>query len=308
MSLQTVCVFGATGAQGGSVVKALADTGKYKIHACTRDPHSEKAKKLCELSNVECVRCDLNNVEELNSALKGCWAVFGLTNFWDPAVTRDHKLEIEQGKHLVDAADAAHVKYFIYSSLPNCMQESHGKYSVPHFQQKNHIQKYAQTKQNMQCIFVYPGCYFQNFQFMMSPKKLEDGTICFAMPIENNTRMYMYDVAHDTGATVAKILESPEQWVNQEVTMCGEALTGQQIAETFSRVTGKKAMFKSLSKEDFKAGISASMFEEMYNMFAWFTEFGYFGQRSPMIARDKLGAKANTFEEWLRESNWTGPQ
>ena len=44
--MSTILVFGATGAQGGSVVKRLLANPKYKIRALTRNTDSEAAKKL----------------------------------------------------------------------------------------------------------------------------------------------------------------------------------------------------------------------------------------------------------------------
>lgn len=41
-------VFGATGMQGGSVVRAMKGDDKFKIRAVTRNMNSEKAKALVD--------------------------------------------------------------------------------------------------------------------------------------------------------------------------------------------------------------------------------------------------------------------
>ncbi len=162
-TLPIVTVFGATGFQGGSVVRALAATGKYQIRAPTRKPDDEKAKKLTtEFKNVEVVKCELSNKDEVNAAVKGAWAVFGLTNFWDPVVLAKFSLEIEHGKNIIDAADTLGVKYLILSTLPDCINESSGKWKVPHFDNKAILQRYAQEKKNIKSIFFQAAGYFTN--------------------------------------------------------------------------------------------------------------------------------------------------
>src|SRR6218665_1504990 len=47
-SPKIIVVFGATGLQGGSVVKYLKDDDKFKVRAVTRNADSEKAKQLAE--------------------------------------------------------------------------------------------------------------------------------------------------------------------------------------------------------------------------------------------------------------------
>lgn len=65
-----VSVFGATGAQGGSVVRALLkEPSKWKVVALTRDVNSEKAKQLKALG-AELRPCDMLKPDDVESALK----------------------------------------------------------------------------------------------------------------------------------------------------------------------------------------------------------------------------------------------
>ncbi len=97
-------VFGATGNQGGSVIKSvLADpktASEFKIRAITRDPSKPSAKAL-EAQGVECVAADINSKEQIKSAFEGAYAVFAVTNYWDKM---DAELEKTQGKNVADMA------------------------------------------------------------------------------------------------------------------------------------------------------------------------------------------------------------
>jgi nucleoside-diphosphate-sugar epimerase len=70
MTSKVIAVFGATGAQCGSVLRALAGPG-FHVRGLTRDPNSEKAKNLLKYQNVEVVRANLDDRESLDNALKG---------------------------------------------------------------------------------------------------------------------------------------------------------------------------------------------------------------------------------------------
>ena len=106
-----VLVTGATGQQGGAVARNLLERG-FGVRALTRDPEKPEAKVLAERS-AEIVRGDLEDRSSLDRALEGVYGVFSVQNFWEAGYER----EIEQGKRLVDAAKAADVEHYVYSSV-----------------------------------------------------------------------------------------------------------------------------------------------------------------------------------------------
>lgn len=106
--------------------------GKYRIRAVTRNPESDKAKAIAS-KGAEVVAGDLFDVASLKKAFQGAWAVFAVTNFWDPAQMGK---ETELGKGVADAAKEANVEYLIWSTLPNSDVISNKKYHVPHFTDK----------------------------------------------------------------------------------------------------------------------------------------------------------------------------
>lgn len=99
-----VVVFGATGNQGGSVVRSILEDPKtaneFKIRGITRDPSMPNAKAL-EAKGVETVAAEINNKDQIKAALNGAYAVFAVTNYWEKM---DGPLEEQQGRNIADAA------------------------------------------------------------------------------------------------------------------------------------------------------------------------------------------------------------
>ena len=78
-----IAVVGATGAQGGGLVRAiLADPhGGFAARALTRDVHSAKAQELAKLG-AEVVTADVDNPDTMKKAFDGAYGAFCVTFFW----------------------------------------------------------------------------------------------------------------------------------------------------------------------------------------------------------------------------------
>src|SRR5712692_8859980 len=124
-----IAVIGATGHQGGGVVRALQARGQFKVRALTRNP--DKHRELAE----EVVEADLDKPETLKAAFKGAHGVFLVTNFYGGAD------ELKQATAAVRAAKNSGVKHFIWSTLPDVEAISGGKFNVPHFTGKAKIDR-----------------------------------------------------------------------------------------------------------------------------------------------------------------------
>src|SRR6185369_12563553 len=72
-----IAVIGATGQQGGGVVRALQASGQFKVRALTRHPDQHR-----ELAD-EVVPADLKRPETLKAAFEGAHGVFLVTNPWE---------------------------------------------------------------------------------------------------------------------------------------------------------------------------------------------------------------------------------
>jgi uncharacterized protein YbjT (DUF2867 family) len=115
---QTILVAGATGRQGGAVVRHLRDGG-FAVRALTRDPESDKARALRE-GGAEVARGDLNDAATLGPALEGVYGVFSMATPFEQGMDA----EVRQGTTLGDAAQAAGVKHYVYSSVGGAERHS----------------------------------------------------------------------------------------------------------------------------------------------------------------------------------------
>src|SRR5262245_41739087 len=80
---RVIAIFGATGAQGGGLARAiLADPEeRFSARVVTRDPGSPKALALGRLG-AEVVTADLDDEQSVLRALEGAYAAFLITFFW----------------------------------------------------------------------------------------------------------------------------------------------------------------------------------------------------------------------------------
>src|SRR6185312_10719829 len=100
-----IAVIGATGQQGGGVLRALQASGQFKVRALTRNP--EKHRELAD----EVVAADLGKPETLKAAFEGAHGVFLVTNFQEAGTE-----EFKQAAAAIRAAKDAGVKHFIWST------------------------------------------------------------------------------------------------------------------------------------------------------------------------------------------------
>src|SRR6266436_9747247 len=145
-----IAVIGATGQQGGGVVRALQASGQFKVRALTRNP--DKHRELAE----EVVEADLDKPETLKAAFAGAHGVFLVTNFYGGAD------ELQQATAAVGAAKEGGVKHFIWSTLPDVEAISGGKFKVPHFTGKAKVDRIVKEAGFVHRTFVIAPFFYQN--------------------------------------------------------------------------------------------------------------------------------------------------
>src|SRR6201997_5136012 len=127
---RVIAVIGATGQQGGAVVRALQASGQFKVRALSRNP--DKHRDLAD----EVVEADLNRPETLKAAFAGAHGVFLVTDFAEAGTD-----EFKQATTAVRAARDAGVKHLVWSTLPDVEAISGGRFEVPHFTGKAKVDR-----------------------------------------------------------------------------------------------------------------------------------------------------------------------
>jgi len=235
MSKPTILVTGATGAQGGSVVEYLLSSGKYNVSALTRDPTKEKALALAS-KGVHVFKGDLSDKDSLKVAFKGIDGLFLVTQFWEK-FSGDQ--ELADGKNAIDAALDAGVKHVVFSSLEDVEKEF--GYKVPHFDAKGRVAEYAHSKK-VPLTEVNVAYYTNNILGFFPPKKQENGEYLFTWPTGKDNKVDQIDVSQ-LGGIVTAIFDHPKEWIGKRLGVAEGSYTGVELAEIFTKVTGKKAFF-----------------------------------------------------------------
>src|SRR5580698_2276062 len=235
-----IAVIGATGQQGGGVVRALQTSGQFNLRALSRDPSKHR-----ELA-ADVVEADLNRPETLKAAFEGAHGVFLVTNFREAGTD-----EVKQATAAIRAARDAGVKHFIWSTLPNVEAISGGKFDVPHFTGKARIDRTVKEAGFPHHTFVIAPGYYQNFVGALAPHKQADGSVGWALPLDPNVRcMHMGDI-RELGKIVAGAFAHPDEAGNGEyLPLVGDFLSFNEIVETLNR-QGHNLSYKRVPKEVF---------------------------------------------------------
>src|SRR5689334_1190538 len=147
MAKKIIAVTGATGAQGGGLVRAILADKEFAVRAITRKPDSDKAKELATLG-AEVVAGNLDDEASLKKAFAGAYGAYLVTNFWEHF---SPEKELTQARTMAKAAKDAGVQHVIWSTLEdtrrwvplsdNRMPTLMGKYKVAHFDAKGEANK-----------------------------------------------------------------------------------------------------------------------------------------------------------------------
>src|SRR5882762_5603433 len=259
-----IAVLGATGHQGGAVVRALQSSGQFKVRALSRNP--EKHRDLAD----EVVQADLNRPDTFQPAFAGAHGVFLVTSS-----SLEGTDEFTQGTAAVRAAKAAGVKHFIWSTLPDVKAISGGKFDVPHFTNKAKVDRVVTEAGFANHTFVIAPFFYQNLAGAMTPQKQPDGSMGWALPLDPSVRcIHMGDI-RELGAIVAGAFAHPDQAGHGEyLPLVGDFMSFNEIVDTLNR-QGHKFSFKQVPKEVFATLFPGAA--EIAEMLSYFQAHTYLG-------------------------------
>ena len=305
MSKKIIAVAGATGAQGGGLVRAiLADTnGPFAVRAITRKPDSDKARALAQ-AGAEVVAGDLDDIASLRKAFAGAHGAFCVTNFWEHM---SPERELAQAKNLAQGCKDAGIAHAIWSSLEDTrkrvplsdgrMPTLKDKYKVPHFDSKGEADAYFREF-GVPTTILLTSFYWDNFiGFGMGPKRGPDGKLAITFPMGD--RKLPGIAAEDIGKCAYGVFKRGGELIGKTVGIAGEHLTGAQMAAAFSRAIGQEVGYNAVPPEVYRSfGFPGA--DDLGNMFQYKAEFEteFCAARDLSLAR-ALNPELQTFDQWL---------
>jgi uncharacterized protein YbjT (DUF2867 family) len=305
MTKKIIAVVGATGAQGGGVVRAiLADkSGEFAARAITRRPQGEKALELAKLG-VEVVPADLDDPASLAKAFAGAHGAFCVTSFWEHTSAQK---ELEQAKALAQGTKKAGVAHAIWSTLEDTrkrvplddprMPTLQGRFKVPHFDAKGEADQYF-LDGAVPTTFLATSFYWDNFvMFGMGPKRGPDGTLALVLPMAGKKLPGI--AADDIGKCAFGIFRRGAELIGKTVGIAGEHLTGDEMAAALSRALEQHVVYKYMAPEAYRT-LGFPFADELGNMFQYKRDFEaeYCGVRDVAFSR-ALNPELKTLARWL---------
>ncbi|GAM34514.1 cinnamoyl-CoA reductase [Talaromyces pinophilus] len=324
---RTIVVVGASGNQGSGVVRALLNSKATRdmlwlVRGTTRDPNSAKAKKFLADHQTTDNRLTLvaGNVYDqasLQDAFVDAYGVFAITSEYYPGRLlmnrEDMQHEVEAGYNIVLAAEKCGIEHFVFSSLPDMVKTTGGRFpNIHHMNNKHTIEKFARERLNTLTCLI-PGFFYTNLMRPQYCQRRADGVVRFLTPIPGGQVMQWTDPTYDMGFFAA----SPEKTRGKTYHVLSPPITADEMARTFTRVTGQPAIHDPISAEEFAEFavpvVGPAFKEDAKEMMEWAAVmpadkicYGAF-DTDQNEAMKILGLKATSFEDWLHRRNWKGP-
>ncbi len=300
---KTIVVFGATGAQGGGLARAILNdpNGEFAVRAVTRDKSSEKAKALAGMG-AELVEANIDDPQSLEKALEGAYGAFFVTFFWDHFSAEK---ETNEAKHLAEAAKAAGLKHVIWSTLEdvrkfvplddNILPTLQGKYKVPHFDGKGEGDQYFD---GVPTTFLLASFYWENLIYFGSgPKPGPDGKLALTFPLGDKKMAGI--ASEDIGKCAYGIFKKGESMIGKRIGIAGEHLTITEMAAALSKALGKDVVYNEVSPDVYRSfGFPGA--DDVGNMFQFYRDFEAACNSTRDVQRSKaLNPELQSFEQWV---------
>lgn len=304
-----ITIVGVLGKQGLSAARTLLESGKYRVRGITRRVDSPEAQRLtalgAELINLP---LDLGHQKDFTAAFRGSHGVFMMT----PGIAPPQNHEMELGIQLADAAVAAGVQHLIFSSLENVEKISEGRKFAPHFTNKAKIEAYIRTLP-IKSSFIYMAFFYTNLMEFYLPR-IEGDTLVFPIYLPGNFRAPFVDPLTATGPAILEIFSHPQQYFGKSLPVIGDFLSPQEMVDTFTRVTGKKAVYRSaFTRKEMlhhfpEFGDNELLVREILGMAEYAVDYGYFQKDRDWLWSRRVNKNSMTWEQFLRTTGWQGEQ
>jgi uncharacterized protein YbjT (DUF2867 family) len=304
---KTIAVVGATGAQGGGLVRAIASepAGEFRARAITRNARSDAAQALSALPKVDVVTADLEDPASIEAAFQGAYGAFCVTFFW---ADMSAATEMRHAATMANAARAAGVEHVVWSTLEDSrrwvkddrMPTLARGYKVPHFDGKEEADQ-AFRDAGVPTTFLRTSAFWENLiYFGVGPQRGEDGVLALVYPMGDSRHPGIG--VEDIGKIALGLFKRGSEFIGKTVTVGGECPTCQQMADKLSRALGEEVRYHDVDPDVYR-GFGFPVADEIGNMFQWWRDFEaeYAGARDLDLARS-LNPQLKDFDAWLAQN------
>jgi len=305
---KVIAVLGATGAQGGGLVRAILSdpSGGFAARAITRNKGSDKARALAA-AGAEVVEADVDDPASVRAAFQGAHGAYCVTFFWEHF---SPERETNEAKGMARAAKEAGLAHVIWSTFEDTrkkvplsddrMPTLQGKYKVPHFDSKAEADA-TFTELKVPTTFLLTSFYWDNLiQFGMGPKPGPDGTLLFTLPMGDAKLPGI--ASGDIGPCAYGIFKRGAELTGKYVGIAGEHPTGAQMAAALAKAIKRAVRYNAVTPAQYR-GFGFPGAEDLGNMFQYKRDFNtaYCGARAVAGSR-KLYPGLLDFAGWLRKN------
>ena len=221
-----ILVAGATGRQGGAVVRHLLER-HLTVRALVLDPQSDRARALAG-QGIEIAQGDMDDLASLKKAMAGAHGVYSVQDYFTAGAAR----EVQQGMNMADAALDAGVEHFVFSSVGGAERES----GIPHFETKWEIEKHIRSL-GLPATMIRPVGFMENYYIPLLEGQILKGRLFYPVRDEKPLQTIASD---DIGKFISLAFAQPGRFIGLELEIAGSELTRPQTADVFSRVLGQR--------------------------------------------------------------------
>ena len=300
-----IAVVGATGAQGGGLVRAIQSdpSSSFRARAITRNPGSDASKALAKLG-AEVVAGDVDDAASIERAFKGAHGAFCVTFFW---AHFSPEKELEEVRTMANAAKKTGLAHVIWSTLEDTrkwvplsddrMPTLMGKYKVPHFDAKGEANHFF-TDAGVPTTLYHTSFYWDNFIYFGSgPKPGPDGQLLLTLPMGDKKLPAI--AAEDIGKCAYGVFKRGGEFIGKTIGVAGEHLTGTEMAAKLTKAIGKPVTYNPVTPAVYRSfGFPGA--DDLGNMFQFKHDFNadFCRPRDPAFARS-LNPALQSFDQWL---------
>lgn len=275
-----ILVTGATGRQGGAVVRHLLKRG-WGVRGLTRNPDKPKAKALSELG-AQMVKGDLNDEKKIRYFFEGIWGVFSVQNPWISGLEK----EVEHGVRVARLSRECNVSHLIYSSAGPGKPGT----GVPHFESKVAIEK-AVRESDVPYTILRPA----GFMEMMTDRDFFPELVAWNVTskVMGSDFPMSWIACDDIGAVAAEIFSSPESFIGRDVPISGDVKSMRECLEIYRSVFNRNP-----KRIPVPVWLFRLMQKDLYRMYSWMKQSSSAGEEVVWQTR-VIHPETKSVKEWM---------